>query len=45
VDAVVAAVGDEGVLQALGGEVALLLGDPFLQTPVRHDLEWHEAPL
>src|ERR1044071_4481180 len=32
---------DEGVLEPFGGEVALLLGDPFLQPSVRHDLERH----
>jgi hypothetical protein len=34
----------EGVLQPLGGEVALLFGDPFLQPAVRHDLERHPRP-
>src|SRR5260370_204457 len=39
VDAVVAVVEHEGVVQAFGGEEALLLGHPFLQPAVRHDLE------
>jgi hypothetical protein len=41
VHAVVPAVEQEGVIQAFGGEETLLLGDPFLQATMRHDLEWH----
>ena len=35
--------GDYGVssVQPLGGEEALLFGDPFLQPAVRHDLQCH----
>jgi hypothetical protein len=41
VNAVVPAVQQERVVQALGGEETLLLGDPLLQAAVRHDLERH----
>ena len=35
--------GQEGVLEAFGGEVALLLRDPFLQPAVRQDLQRHRV--
>ena len=40
----VVAADDEAVLESFGREVALLLGDPFLQPAVRHDLQRHPPP-
>jgi hypothetical protein len=35
--------GQEGVLEPFGGEVALLLRNPFLQPAVRQDLQRHRV--
>src|SRR6185312_8674204 len=40
----VVAVDDEAVLQPFRRKVVLLLGDPFLQSTVRHDLQRHQEP-
>src|SRR5207249_993366 len=40
----VVAFDDEAVVESFGCEVALFLGDPFLQAAVRHDPQRHRQP-